>query len=279
MKITMAVAGATLCAASLSAHGATAGEAFSWTGFYAGFTIGAAGRDGDGLADTTYHLDGDTGTFANEWFDSEGYSGGHAGAAGAQVGYVNQTGSLVFGVESDLSFANAQSGYSASYFGTLYSEATPADPESPPYNYNLSEEMTAKSDVEWFGTLRARLGVTPSERLLVYGTGGLAYGSVRNTGGYQWHEYGFWWGGPGDHFFDRSGGFEGSSSDVRWGWALGAGAEYALTDRFSIKGEYLLVDLGSAEHTALSDEDDTESVTWSDSVRFSTLRVGLNYRF
>ncbi|WP_423754295.1 outer membrane protein, partial [Brucella melitensis] len=35
--------------------------------------------------------------------------------------------------------------------------------------------------VHWFGTVRARLGFTPTERLMVYGTGGLAYGKVKTS--------------------------------------------------------------------------------------------------
>jgi outer membrane immunogenic protein len=34
---------------------------------------------------------------------------------------------------------------------------------------------------EWLATVRGRVGYTPVERLLIFGTGGLAFGSVNNT--------------------------------------------------------------------------------------------------
>lgn len=246
---------------------------FSWTGAYAGVNAGIGWNAGNQIDGTTYHLDGDVGTYDNEWFNSQSDSNKNSFTGGAQIGYNYQFGSVVLGIEADLNYLNAKSSYSADYFETLYSDA------SPDYNYNLKEDLDAESKIEWFGTIRPRIGVTPSERLLVYGTGGLAYGKVKSSGGYQWHEYGYWWGGPGDHNFDRSGGFSGSSSSIRWGWTIGAGTEYALTDKISLKGEYLYTDLGSKDHTAFSPDDSEESVTWSDSAKFHSVRVGLNYKF
>ena len=39
----------------------------------------------------------------------------------------------------------------------------------------------SKSQLDWFGTARGRFGYVPTPRLLVYGTGGLAYGEVKET--------------------------------------------------------------------------------------------------
>ncbi|QPC45458.1 porin family protein [Kaustia mangrovi] len=150
--------------------------------------------------------------------------------------------------------------------------------EGESYNYHLREHLDAKSRVEWFGTIRSRLGFTPVDRLLVYATGGLAYGRVKSTGNYDWHEYGFWW-GEGDHFFDRSGGFNGSNSQVRWGWTVGAGAEYAIARNATVKAEYLFVDLGKKHHTVSNPADSGESISWKDSVKLNVVRVGLNYQF
>ena len=116
----------------------------------------------------------------------------------------------------------------------------------PPLNLHTS------SNVEWFGTIRPRIGYLPQNNLMIYATGGLAYGGVKSSGGYSWREHGFWWGGPGDHFFDRSGGFDNSSSDIRVGWTMGGGAEYALSQHFSLKVEYLFVDLGGKNHISYS---------------------------
>jgi outer membrane immunogenic protein len=98
----------------------------------------------------------------------------------------------------------------------------------------------SKSQLDWFGTARVRLGYVPTQRLLVYGTGGLAYGEVQ--GNLEW-----------SNVFSgvvTSRYWEGSDSDVRVGWTLGAGAEYALTSAISIRAEYLYLDLGKSTVTA-----------------------------
>ena len=87
--------------------------------------------------------------------------------------------------------------------------------------------FTREYKLDWFGTARGRVGFLPAERLLLYATGGLAYG-----------------------------GFSGSSmrpatvdigtwSRCRAGWTVGAGAEAALGSNWSVKFEYLYMDLGN----------------------------------
>jgi outer membrane immunogenic protein len=141
--------------------------------------------------------------------------------------------------------------------------------------------------LRWFGTVRGRVGVLPTERLLLYVTGGLAYGR-----------------------FDQSlaTGLVGttllgdSTSTTRAGWTFGGGAEGAIDNHWTWKVEYLYMDLGSfasnfgggssvgapvvtttsfgtsgpvTQATAIT------TVTGSASTRFSDniVRVGLNYRF
>jgi outer membrane immunogenic protein len=75
-------------------------------------------------------------------------------------------------------------------------------------------------------------------------------------------------------------------SATRVGWTVGAGAEYALMNGWSIKGEYLHVDLGSSSVTSTNLTSDngafafpasvfTHSIDW----RWDIARVGLNYKF
>lgn len=246
---------------------------FSWSGLYVGVNAGIGWPAGNEISDTAYHHpDYGLGTFGNGWFDSQSSSDDASFTGGAQIGYNQQFGNFVFGIEADFNYLNARSSYTATTDQTLTA--------APNYEYNLAEDLITEAKIEWFGTIRPRIGVTPAERLLVYGTGGLAYGQVKSSASYDWHEYGFWWGGPdGDHEFDRSGGFNGSSSGVRWGWTIGAGAEYALTESISLKGEYLYVDLGNKNHSVVSPEDSAELITWSDSAQFHAVRVGLNYKF
>ncbi len=229
---------------------------------------------GGSLEGVGYHDGPYYGTYNNGWFDSEQNSKSSSATAGLQLGYNYQLGLFVVGLETDLNYVNAEKSYITSYSEDLY----PYPDTRPDYNYHLREKLRATTSVDWFGTLRVRLGMTPIDRLLVYATGGAAYGQVAGSAGYGWHEYGFWW-GIGDHFFDRTGGFAGSSSSVRWGWTLGAGAEYAITDHVTIKGEYLYVDLGSQDYIIPASPMGTESITWKSNTQLNILRLGMNYKF
>ncbi|WP_273725136.1 outer membrane protein [Brucella gallinifaecis] len=246
-------------------------DTFTWTGGYIGLNAGYAWNNGKGIDDPTYFLRDYVGTYENGWFGEESNSNSNSFTGGIQAGYNYQINNLVLGIETDFNYIGLKKEYTAITEQSLY-----ADPD---YEYHLDEDLHMKTKIEWFGTIRPRLGFTPSDRLLVYATGGVAYGKVKSSGGYNWREHGFWWGGPGDHFFDRNGGFDGSSSKVKLGWTIGAGAEYALTQNISIKGEYLFVDLGKKSHIAYSTEEDGEYATWNDRAKFSTVRLGVNYKF
>lgn len=104
----------------------------------------------------------------------------------------------------------------------------------------------------WFGTLRGRIGVTPfNPNLLLYATGGLAYGDLSI--------------GP-DLF--------GTKYDkVAVGWTVGGGVEYAFSPNWSVKAEYLFKNMGADYPTGLLFTQQTERV------HEHLVRVGVNYRF
>lgn len=101
------------------------------------------------------------------------------------------------------------------------------------------------SKLDYLGTVRARLGYA-FDRVLPYVTGGVAYG--RNT----ITDYGF------------------ESSKTHVGWTAGAGLEYALTNNWTARAEYLYTDLGSKTYDAIGTEAGLTS---------STARLGVNYKF
>ena len=77
--------------------------------------------------------------------------------------------------------------------------------------------LNSSIKLDWLGTTRARVGfvATPDNRLMIYGTGGVAYG------------------GGSAHLsvFDATNGFffdSGSHSATRAGWTIGGGVEYAV---------------------------------------------------
>ena len=99
--------------------------------------------------------------------------------------------------------------------------------------------------LDWFGTLRARLGVTVAPTFLLYATGGLAYGGVRlNTLVNQ----------QVTNSLVPPSFASASNSSTRVGWTIGVGGEYAFSQNWSAKVEYLYYDLGRAAqnfaHTA-----------------------------
>ena len=116
----------------------------------------------------------------------------------------------------------------------------------------------------WLATLRPRLGFA-YYRAFIYATGGVAWSSVNRT--VSFHD-------P-LHVFEP---LTAQESASRVGWTTGVGVEYALTTRWSFKGEYLFVDLGEVNVATAA-----VGGWWPTGTSFSeqehVLRAGLNYRF
>jgi outer membrane immunogenic protein len=110
---------------------------------------------------------------------------------------------------------------------------------------------TCETAMTWLGTARGRLGYGGWSNWLPYVTGGLAFGGVKATNSAV-----------------------GSTSTTRLGWTIGAGLEYALFSNWSVKAEYLYVDLGKFNCTNCS-ATGVDNVTYHTSI----VRAGLNYRF
>jgi outer membrane immunogenic protein len=102
----------------------------------------------------------------------------------------------------------------------------------------------------WLATARGRLGYAGWDRWLPFITGGGAYGQVKMT--------------------PNVGNVE---SKNRLGYTFGAGLEYALLANWTVKAEYLYVDLGTANCSNCG-------ITGTDvTFKESLVRAGLNYRF
>ncbi|QGM45621.1 outer membrane protein [Methylocystis heyeri] len=137
-------------------------------------------------------------------------------------------------------------------------------------------------NLEYFGTVRGALGYTVLPNLLVYATGGLAYGGINESATFGQNLV------PSLFPSDTA---KGASFENRAGWTAGVGVEYALTRNLSAKLEYLYYDLGSMGLTnanispisfqgALMGAQRVADAT-SVSTRFDghVVRAGLNYRF
>lgn len=218
-------------------------EVFNWTGFY----IGVHGGIGGGNIDTSFReyegqelpvgraLSGYGYDFSDNAFGAFG---------GAQIGYNYQFApNWVAGVEADFAASGIKAEHSQSY---VYDG-----------QFNGSDDYEAK--VDWFGTIRGRLGYA-IDNLLIYGTGGAAYGKVKTSASYTYT----------DGYVE---GF--SNSENKWGWTAGAGFEYGITKNITLKTEYLYVDLGSVT----ADGGEFEYGEFKTDVAFHTLKAGLNYKF
>jgi outer membrane immunogenic protein len=246
-----------------------------WTGFYAGVNIGY----GWGNRDVSFTPNDDA---TRLWSVFDGIpppaSFKTSGALGGlQLGYNRQLSSWLIGLETDFDWSGLRGSGTSS--GVM-----PPVPIPGPYSAPFDER------IDWFGTVRARLGYLPTDTLLTYGTGGLAYGQVRRSGSYvnksttSFTASGF----PDNTDFMCASGatcFSGSSSEVAAGWTVGGGFEYAVGERMTLKAEYLYVNLAAKTLTeaalAVFIPGDTPASINVNAGRatFSVARVGLNYRF
>lgn len=260
---------------------------FSWTGLYAGVNIGYGFGAGDqdyglnpnwgvidggfwtGFPGTALTLPGPT------WFQPSNLNGV---TGGAQLGANYQFNSwLVLGVETDIQAAGLKSasqaniGFPVTFLGFAGANST---------------TNTITNNVDWWGTLRARVGLTPlMPNLMIYGTGGLAYGQVNsvvsNTSAFF---------APGTGAISNS---IGVWDNVKFGWTAGAGLEWAPMSfpNWSLRVEYLYTDLGATTINSAGFGIPTgfflipptdiplHNSTSTVSTRWHTVRAAVNYRF
>jgi outer membrane immunogenic protein len=227
--------------------------AFTWTGFYVGANVGY-GFNADSRVNTV-GTPGFVGLIPAGIVPSELKGSGEGFVGGAQIGYNWQFGQFVYGLETDIQFTDM--GKRETFIG------------NPVLGTQLA--TTADSELRYLGTLRARLGYTPIDRLLIYATGGLAYADVKTSLGVAGVQ------APGL-------GWAGSKSEVRFGWTLGAGAEYALTNNWTIKGEYLYYDLGgktvnTTPNAAAAAAVPGVAYSGKAETNGHIVRAGINYKF
>jgi outer membrane immunogenic protein len=252
----------------------------NWTGFYIGGNAGYSwGRNNTEVAGTStirtrqfraFGLPAETllsdVTAVGPAFVGTGSANIDGAVAGGQIGYNWQAGAWVFGLETDAQWTGQRGG--STFCLTV---ACPVG----------SFFATADYKLEWFGTARARAGWLIDPSILLYVTGGAAYGSVKA---------------------DYASGIFGlplvasSASTTRLGWTVGGGIEGKLSRNWSVKAEYLYVDLGRISSGALGGTtttilanvpgqgfttvvDTTFAGTASARVRDHIGRVGINYHF
>lgn len=213
---------------------------WTWTGFYIGINGGGAFGE---YGDFDFIENGVT-------LDSFSALEEDGGFFGGQVGYNYQLDSnWVLGVEGDI-----QKSWIDGDFAGL-----PADIDAGATGL---DDLVGEFDVNWFATLRGRVGYA-WDRTLFYATGGVAFADIDQNF---------------DMEFDNGDTASLSNEDdVNVGFTVGAGIEHYFTDHVSLKLEYQFLDFGTVSSTGTSVDGD--SVVIERDTSFHTVRAGINYKF
>jgi outer membrane immunogenic protein len=249
----------TMAAGAVSAQAADIETPMSdlWSGFYVGAQAGylqGTGSDTDLCVKTNVDGDGpQSGCLGNGGLEgptdfSLGDNDMDGVTAGGYLGYNYRIDSIVLGLEGDFNWDNADG--SNSILGGL--------------NYDTS--------INWDASVRARLGFVVDERALLYVTGGPSWlnteldsnlcSLVKSEGG----------AGVNTSCGD---------SNTEFGWQLGAGAEFAMTEHLSIKAEYLHGWYGDADQDMVKLSQGGQYIKYQlkQDLQTNVVRVGVAYHF
>lgn len=244
---------AALTAVALLAAGQAPAQ--DWRGFYVGGNLGYGRASG-----TTKIVGRAAGIELPEGF-TDGRNAtlkvNHSGACfGGQMGYNWQIDNALFGVEGDITRPDMKA------------------KKNVPIHYLTGAVLTngvasTCQEVQMLTTVRARVGYIPSPKWLMYVTGGLAIADVdyssdmdyRAVSGYGFH-------------------LPAKYSQLRCGYALGAGSEFALAKNLTARAEYLYYSIpkkskiGTATPVTLVND---FKYTWK--MEAQEVRFGLNFMF
>jgi outer membrane immunogenic protein len=246
----------------------------SWTGFYMGVNVGGTWAD-PSVNVTTLN------PFNNiPVLSSQGRTAGPAAAVaatgsvpasnsgvigGGQLGYNYQFWQYwVAGFETDIEGVGHHSGSSV---------LTQVAPRIGFPLDTMTATIAATQQINYLGTVRARLGALPPPNLLTYVTGGFAYGGAESSATVS----------GGDTPNTGSTNFAGaaSASTTRGGDTVGAGVEWLFAPGWSAKAEYLYYDLGTVSYSngaMNSFLNGTTTITFTDasasSVRLNEISYG-----
>jgi outer membrane immunogenic protein len=216
---------------------------FNWSGFY----LGAHADYSWGGGDVETVLIPAPAPYTAK-VDLDGWGGG------LRAGYDVRSGNWVAGLVADLSLTNIQGD---GFIGPFL----PVPGGSAGGSFH-----DVSQTIDKFGTLRARVGILATERMLAFVSGGLSFGRVNLSSDTFY--------GP---FITRF-----VASETKWnaGWTVGGGAEWSLGSGWAVLAEYLYYDLGKT--TVLANPSPPGSPgplanRWKSEGHI--VRFGLNYRF
>jgi outer membrane immunogenic protein len=234
---------------------AASGSSFSWKGFYIGVNIGRGSNNADTfvnpLPSATQFINLLPQTINP---DPSGVTGG------GQMGFNWQMGHFVFGPEVDFGPAGIDGKKVVSPI--IQNDGTPFFGSTPGGHITVSQRTDS------FGSLRGRAGFTLVPRLLVYGTGGLAFGHVGDSASTDFRPVG-------------TTNYVGNIGRTGTGLTYGGGAEGAVTNHVTVKGEYLHYELNTETFTANPQfffPPFQVAYTWKNTDG-NIIRFGVNFKF
>jgi len=211
-----------------------------WTGLYLGLNGGYGWSQTNGFDYYTFQDGPDLNPINNNpsWVAQAGTGTGRFGGGmggffgGGQLGYNYQYApSVVLGLEADLQGVTGNSIFHNAFTGAPFNGTPPAPLAHP----SIITALTGSKNLDYFGTIRGRIGYLVTPTLLGYVTGGVAYGQIGMSNRVT-------------SFSPEVGNVTiggDSFSGVRAGWTAGAGLEWSLNPNWSLKAEYLYYDLGA----------------------------------
>jgi outer membrane immunogenic protein len=230
---------------------------YDWTGFY----VGINGGYSFGRSETDFNFPGFP--IVSGKFNLNG------GLAGGQAGYNWQFGpKMVFGVEGDLQWAR-QSGTLEIADGPFCTVIA----GGALLTRCVTSQATLEQRLKWFGTGRLRLGVLPLPYMLLYATGGVAFGEFEDNVTLAATSVSTGPNGTNTTVATAAG----SANNNRVGWTVGGGMEYVLNGPWTAKFEYLFVDYGNYSNTYTLGG--VPVLTTNTHMIDNVIRFGLNYRF
>jgi outer membrane immunogenic protein len=169
---------------------------------------------------------------------------------GGQIGYNFQWGNaFVIGVETDIQGAGIRGNSSSAGANVWNVFRFGTAPATASFDRGAFGATEVEKHTDWIGTVRGRVGWLPWSTVLVYGTGGLAYGGVETRVGQTLGVQNvISLGGIGSFALPWSGSGETRHSETRVGWTAGGGIEWLFLPNWSLKAEALYYDLGTS-HT------------------------------
>jgi outer membrane immunogenic protein len=232
---------------------------FNWTGFYVGGNVGYSWGNSDNST-TLDRFNSGLPLVAGVNGTNTSRDNVNGVIGGGQFGYNWQMQNWLFGLEADIQGSGERGSSTITCVGCA--------------DVGTDIVTTLNQRLDWFGTARGRIGALVTPTVLLYATGGLAYGEVKVGGSVAGN------GAGGNTTVVLA-----DSSSTRVGWTLGAGVEGVISGNWTAKLEYLYMDLGTVSGGPvpltgiLVNARQLPGLSFSSRFTDNIVRAGINYHF